>query len=45
MTEHVTLSLRELDRLQSMTCIAEKRLTRTRAAELLRMSARQVHRL
>ncbi len=45
MTEHVTLSRKELDRLQIMTRIAEKRLTRTRAAELLRMSERQVRRL
>ena len=42
MTEHVTLSRKELDRLQMMTRIAEKRLTRTRAAELLGMSERQV---
>ena len=35
MTEHVTLSRKELDRLQIMTRIAEKRLTRTRAAEFL----------
>jgi len=45
MTEHVTLSRKELDRLQMMTRIAEKRLTRTRAAELLGMSERQVRRL
>lgn len=45
MTEHVTLSRKELDRLQMMTRIAEKRLTRKRAAELLGMSERQVRRL
>jgi len=45
MTEHVTLSRKELDRLQMMTRIAEKRLTRRRAAELLGMSERQVRRL
>ena len=45
MTEHVTLSRKELDRLQIMTRIAEKRLTRTRAGDLLRMCERQVRRL
>lgn len=45
MTEPVTLSRKELDRLQMMTRIAEKRLSRTRAAELLGMSERQVRRL
>jgi len=45
MTEHVTKSHKELDRLQMMTRIAEKRLTRTRAAELLGMSERQVRSL
>lgn len=45
MTEHLTLSHKELDRLQIMTRIAEKRLTRIRAAELLGMSERQVRRL
>ena len=39
------MSRKELDRLQIMTRIAEKRLTRTRAAEFLRMSERQVRRL
>lgn len=39
------MSRKELDRLQMMTRIAEKRLTRTRAAELLGMSERQVRRL
>jgi len=45
MTEHVTLSHKELDRLQIMTRIAERRLTRRGAGELLRMSERQVRRL
>lgn len=39
------MSRKELDRLQMMTRIAEKRLSRTRAAELLGMSERQVRRL
>ena len=37
--------MQELDRLQVMTQIAERRLTRRRAAELLRLSERQVRRL
>jgi hypothetical protein len=37
--------MQELDRLQVMTRIAERRLTRRRAAELLRLSERQVRRL
>lgn len=37
--------MKELDRLQVMTRIAERRLTRRRAAELLRLSERQVRRL
>ena len=41
----LTLSMQELDRLQVMTRIAERRLTRRRAAELLRLSERQVRRL
>ena len=45
MTEHLTLSHKELDRLQIMTRIAEKRLTRRRAAELLKLTERQVYRL
>ena len=45
MTEHVTLSRKELDRLQMMIRIAEKRLTRTRAAELLGMSECKVRQL
>ena len=45
MTEHVTLSGKELDRLQIMTRIAERRLTRRHAAELLELTERQVYRL
>jgi hypothetical protein len=45
MTEHVTLSRKELDRLQIMTRIAERRLTRRHAAELLELTERQVYRL
>jgi hypothetical protein len=41
----LTLSMKELDRLQVMTRIAERRLTRRRAAELLRLSERHVRRL
>ena len=41
----LTLSMTELDRLQVMTRIAERRLTRRRAAALLRLSERQVRRL
>jgi hypothetical protein len=37
--------MKELDRLQVMTRIAERRLTRRRAAELLRLSERHVRRL
>jgi len=37
--------MKELDRLQLMTRIAERRLTRRRAAGLLHMSERQVRRL
>jgi len=37
--------MKELDRLQLMTRIAERRLTRRRAAELLGLSERQVQRL
>jgi hypothetical protein len=45
MPGRLTLSMQELDRLQVMTQIAERRLTRRRAAELLRLSERQVRRL
>lgn len=41
--ENLTLSHKELDRLQIMTRIAERRLTRRRAAELLKLSERQVY--
>ena len=45
MTGHVTLSVRELDRLDVMVRIAERRLTQRYAAELLAVSERQVRRL
>src|SRR6059036_1275853 len=45
MAETVGLTMGELDRLQLMTRIAERRLTRRRAAELLGLSERQVRRL
>lgn len=45
MTEHVTLSHEELDRLQIMTRVAERRLTQRRAAELLGLTERQIRRL
>jgi len=45
MTDTVGLTMEELDRLQIMTRIAERRLTRRRAAELLSLSERQVRRL
>ena len=41
----LTLSMKELDRLQVLTRIAERRLTRRRAAELLQIGERQVRRL
>ena len=41
----LTLSMKELDRLHVMTRLAERRLTRRRAAALLRLSERQVRRL
>ena len=41
----LTLSMKELDRLQVLTRIAEPRLTRRRAAELLQIGERQVRRL
>jgi hypothetical protein len=37
--------MKELDRLQVLTRIAERRLTRRRAAGLLKISERQVRRL
>jgi hypothetical protein len=45
MPESLTLSMTELDRLQVLTRIAERRLTRRRAAVLLGLSERQVRRL
>jgi hypothetical protein len=45
MTEHVTLSHEELDRLQIMTRIAERRLTQRHAGELLGVGERQIRRL
>jgi len=41
----LTLSMKELDRLQVMARIAERRLTRRRAAELLGLSERHIRRL
>jgi hypothetical protein len=41
----LTLTMKELDRLDVMTRIAERRLTRRRAAALLRIGERQVRRL
>jgi hypothetical protein len=45
MPESLTLSMTELDRLQVLTRIAERRLSRRRAAVLLGLSERQVRRL
>src|SRR5687767_909229 len=45
MADTVGLTMGELDRLQIMTRIAERRLTRRRAAALLDLSERQVRRL
>src|SRR5689334_8095665 len=45
MVDTLGLTVEELDRLQIMTRIAERRLTRCRAAELLGLSERQVQRL
>ena len=45
MPEPIALTMKELDRLQAMTQIAEHRLTRRRAAERLQLSERQVRRL
>jgi hypothetical protein len=45
MPGHLTLSMKELDRLQLMTRIADRRLTRRHAATLLTLSERQVRRL
>jgi hypothetical protein len=45
MTGHVTLSVKELDRVQLMTRLAERRLTQRHAGELLGLTERQVRRL
>jgi len=45
MAETVVLTMGELDRLQVMTRIVERRLTRRKAAALLQLSERQVRRL
>jgi Homeodomain-like domain len=45
MAETVALTMGELDRLQVLTQLAERRLTRRRAAALLGVSARQVRRV
>jgi hypothetical protein len=45
MTEHVTLSHEELDRLQIMTRTAERRVTQRHAGELLGLGERQIRRL
>jgi transposase len=45
MADTVGLTMEELDRLQVMTRIAERRLTRRRAAALLGLSERHVRRL
>ena len=41
----VTLTMEELERLEVLTQLAERRLTQRRAAERLGLSARQVRRL
>src|SRR6059036_2895344 len=45
MAETVPLTMGELDRLQVMSQLAERRLTRCRAAALLGLSERQIRRL
>ena len=45
MTEHVTLSRKELDRLEILTRLVERRLTQRQAGELLGVSERQARRL
>jgi hypothetical protein len=45
MTEHVTLSRTELDRVEMMTRLAERRLTQRHAGERLGVTERQVRRL
>jgi len=45
MAETVALTMGELDRLQVMSQLAERRLTRRRAAALLGLSERHIRRL
>ena len=45
MPERIALTMTELDRLQVLTQLAERRMTRRRAATLLELSERQVRRL
>src|SRR5882724_953029 len=45
MMGHVTMSVKELDRVQLMTRLAERRLTQRHAGELLGLTERQVRRL
>ena len=45
MTEHLTLSHEQLDRLQIVTRIAGRRLSQRRAADLLGLTERQARRL
>ena len=45
MADTVALTMGELDRLQILTQLAERQLTRRRAGELLGLSERQVRRL
>jgi hypothetical protein len=45
MTGHLTMSVKELDRVQLMTRLAERRLTQRRAAELAGLTERHVRRL
>ena len=45
MADRVRLTMGELDQLQVMTRVAERRLTRSRAAALLGLSEHQVRRL
>lgn len=45
MTEHVTLSRKELDRLEILTRLSGKRLTQRQAGELLGVTERQARRL
>jgi hypothetical protein len=42
---HVTMSVKELDRVQLMTRVAERRLTQCRAAELAGLTERHIRRL